>query len=364
MATSGSISVTVTAYDTLKFSWWRNSYNISGNYTDIGWKIELIATNYGYISSSVAKNWSVTVNGENYSGTNYIAINNNTTKTLASGTTRIHHNADGTKSFSYSFSQVFNMNFNGWVGTKSGSGSATLDTIPRYLAITKFDVSSGLESITCAWATDVARDYTQYSLNNGAWIDAGDSVASDNKSGTFTIKGLSPNSTYTVKVRLKRTDSQLWTESSNKSVTTKNIATVSSAPSINFGDTARVTVNNPSGATKNLRIETLNPTTTIATRNGIGNDVTVTFTDSEWDALYKKLGNSNSITIRYVIDTKGNSTYYSWVDKTLTLKGNQKTIKRNISGSWKRGKVWIKVSGTWRRAVIWIKINGTWRRSI
>lgn len=362
MATSGSTSVTVTAYDTLKFSWWRNSYSTSGNYTDIGWKMELIATNYGLISSSVAKNWSVTVNGTNYSGTNYISIGNNATKTLASGTTRIYHNADGTKTFSYSFSQVFNMNFNGYIGTKSGSGSATLDSIPRYLAITKFDVSSGLETISVAWGTDVARDYTQYSLNNGAWTDAGDTVASGNKSGTFIIKGLAPNKTYNVKIRLKRTDSQLWTESANKSITTKNVATITSAPNINFGDTARVTVNNPSGATKNLRIECGGAT--IATRNSIGNDVTVTFNDSEWDAFYKKLGNNNSITIRYVIDTKGGSTYYNWVDKTLTLKGNQKTIKRNISGSWKRGKVWINVSGTWKRAVIWVKINGTWRRSI
>lgn len=361
MATSGSTSVTVTNWDTLKFSWWRNSYSTSGNYTDIGWKMELIATNYGYISSSVQKNWSVTVNGTNYSGTNSIAINNNQTKTLASGTTRIYHNADGTKSFSYSFSQVFNMNFDGYIGTKNGSGSATLDSIPRYLAITKFDVSSGLETVSVAWGTDVARDYTQYSLNNGAWIDAGDTVASGNKSGTFTIKGLAPNKTYNVKIRLKRTDSQLWTESANKSITTKNIATIASAPNINFGDTARVTMSNPSGTAKDLRIECGG---TVVTRANVANDVTITLSDSEWDTIYKKMGNNNSIGIRYVVDTKGSTKYYHYVDKTLTLKGNQKTIKRNISGSWKRGKVWINVGGTWKRAVIWVKINGTWRRSI
>lgn len=357
MATSGSTSVTVTAYDTLKFSWWKNSSSTSGNYTDIGWKMELIAVNYGLISSSAKKNWAVTINGTNYSGTNSIAIGNNQTKTLASGTTRIYHNADGTKSFNYSFSQQFDMNFNGWVGTKSGSGSATLDSIPRYASITIFDLSSGLETITGTWGADSACDLCQYSLNNGAWVSVG--------YPNFTIAGLYPNTTYNVKIRVKRADSQLWTESATKSITTKNISSVSSASSINFGDTARIVVNNPSGATKRLRIETLNPTTTIATRDNISNDVTVTFSDAEWDNFYKKLGNNNSITIRYVIDTFGANTYYcSWVDRTLTLRGNQKTIKRNVSGTWKRGKVWINVSGTWKRAVIWVKINGTWRRSI
>lgn len=354
MATSGSTSVTVTAYDTLKFSWWRNGYSTSGNYTDIGWKTELIATNYGLISSSAKKNWSVTINGTNYSGTNSIAIGNNQTKTLASGTTRIYHNADGTKSFSYSFSQVFNMNFNGYIGTISGSGSATLDTIPRYANITKFELSSGLETITVNWDADAYCDAVQYSLNNGSWVGT---------SGTsFSITGRTPNTTYNVKIRVRRQDSQLWTEISNKSITTKNIATITSAPNINFGDTAKVVMANPSGAIKNLRVECGG--STVVTRNNVANEVTVTLSDSEWDTIYKKLGTNNSITIRYVIDTKGGSTYYNWVDKTLTLKGNQKTIKRNVSGSWKRGKTWINVSGTWKRAVIWVKINGTWRRSI
>ncbi|WP_226164213.1 DUF859 family phage minor structural protein, partial [Hymenobacter terricola] len=56
---------------------------------------------------------------------------NNSTKTLASGTTTIAHNADGSKTFNYSFSQQFDITFNGWIGTISGSGSGTLNTIAR-----------------------------------------------------------------------------------------------------------------------------------------------------------------------------------------------------------------------------------------
>lgn len=117
--------------DVLKFSWQENSQSVANNTTTVGWKMELISYEYGYINSSAKKNWSVTVNGQKYSGTNTIGIAKNSTKTLASGTTTIAHNSDGTKSFSYSFSQDFKIDFNTYVGTVSGSGSGTLTTIAR-----------------------------------------------------------------------------------------------------------------------------------------------------------------------------------------------------------------------------------------
>ena len=136
MATSGSKSVSVTSYNTLKFSWERKSYSIEDNKSTIGWKMELIATSNGKISSSSSKDWSVTVNGTKYSGTNKIGISANSTITLASGSTTIAHNTDGSKTFSYSFSQEFGITFSGSsIGTKSGSGSGTLDTIPRKATI-------------------------------------------------------------------------------------------------------------------------------------------------------------------------------------------------------------------------------------
>lgn len=132
MATSGSKSITVTNWDTLKFSWSCGNPDIANNQTVVNWKLELIATSAGYIQSSAPKKWSVTVNGTTYSGTNYIGIANNATKQLASGSTTIKHTSNGTKTFSYSFSQAFDITFGGTkIGTKSGSGSGTLPTIPR-----------------------------------------------------------------------------------------------------------------------------------------------------------------------------------------------------------------------------------------
>ena len=158
MATSGSKSVTVTSWDTLKFSWSESSQSVANNTTTISWKLELIAGSSGRIDSSAKKSWSVTVNGTKYSGTNYIGISNNTTKTLASGTTTITHNSDGTKNFSYAFSQEFAITFSGsYIGTKSGSGTGTLDTIPR-----KSSLSASNGTLNTAQTLTVTRQATSF----------------------------------------------------------------------------------------------------------------------------------------------------------------------------------------------------------
>ena len=132
MATSGSVSVPVTSWNTLRFTWTLESQNVANNASVVSWKLEHIAGSDGYISSTAAKDWSVTVNGTKYSGTNTVGISNNSTKTLASGRTTIIHGADGSKTFAFSFSQEFAITFQGSsIGTKSGSGSGTLTVIPR-----------------------------------------------------------------------------------------------------------------------------------------------------------------------------------------------------------------------------------------
>ena len=137
MASNGSKSVTVTQWDTLKFSWEVTSQSVVNNTSTVSWKLQLISTDEGRIDSSASKNWSVTINGKTFSGTNTVGIANNTTKTLASDTITIAHNSNGTKTFAYSFSQQFSITFSGQsIGTKSGSGSGTLDTIARKSSLT------------------------------------------------------------------------------------------------------------------------------------------------------------------------------------------------------------------------------------
>lgn len=132
MATSGSKSITVTSWDKLVFNWTLSSQSVASNTSTVTWSMKLVATSSGRIDSSTSKDWKVTVNGTVYTGTNTVGISNNSTKTLASGTTVISHNADGTKDFSFAFQQEFNITFSGSsIGTIGGNGSGSLPTIAR-----------------------------------------------------------------------------------------------------------------------------------------------------------------------------------------------------------------------------------------
>lgn len=163
MATSGSKSVAVTSFDTLKFSWSvpSNGQSIANNTTTVNWKLELISGSSGRIDSTASKNWSVIVDGETYSGTNTVGIGNNTTKTLASGTTTISHDSSGKKSFAYSFSQQFSITFSGSsIGTKSGSGSGTLDTIARISSVSASNGTLGTAQTLSVTMYDSAFTHT------------------------------------------------------------------------------------------------------------------------------------------------------------------------------------------------------------
>lgn len=206
MATSGSKSVTVTSWDTLKFSWSQVSQNVANNSTVVSWTLQLVSGAYGAISSTASKAWSVTVNGTTYSGTNTVGIGNNTTKTLASGRTTIAHNADGSKSFAYSFSQEFGITFSGSsVGTKSGSGSGTLNTIPRAttptLSVSSADMGASITINTPRASSSFTHDLA-YSFEGSNWVNIATGVTT---SISWTVPDLAtsiPNATSgTVAIR-------------------------------------------------------------------------------------------------------------------------------------------------------------------
>ena len=135
MAASGykEINATPDGLIKLRFSWSAGTQNIANNYTPVSWTLTLRSTNpSAHISASAAKDYSVIVDGETKTGTNNVTLNGGATKTLASGSKNIYHNSDGTKTFSYSFSQKIGITYSGTrIETKSGNGTGTLNTIPR-----------------------------------------------------------------------------------------------------------------------------------------------------------------------------------------------------------------------------------------
>ncbi|MBW8383950.1 MAG: DUF859 domain-containing protein [Youngiibacter sp.] len=187
------------------------------------------------LSSSVAKNVSITIAGETFTGTGTVGVAANTDKLLLTAVKTVTHNSDGnlTTAISGFFQIKFTLGGTYYEYCTIPSTNITLDTIPRYANITSFY----LHSTTCIQfgftvATDRDIDAIQYSLNGGAWTGQ--------PAGNI-LTGLSPGTSYNLRVRVKATASQLWTESGYLYVTTLYLSTAS-APNFNLESDVGITI--------------------------------------------------------------------------------------------------------------------------
>ncbi len=204
--------------------------------------ISLVLKRPSAISSSASKTASCTINGTtyNWSGT----IGGSGDKTLISQTQIVTHNSDGSKTISISASITLNITWGStYIGTISGSDTMALTNIPRYATVSQSNQSKTETAITMQWTSNATVDYIWYSSNNGSsWT--GLNVA-DGTSGTYTISGLSANTAYNIKTRVRRKDSQLTTDSSTLSVTTYAYPYANSMPNFNVGDMLTIGIYNP-----------------------------------------------------------------------------------------------------------------------
>lgn len=128
MATTGQIQ-TNTDFGYVRLSWAESSQSIENNTTTISYTLSIYRTSS--ISSTASKAYSITINGVKVASGS-TTIGGSGTKTIKTGSATITHNADGTKTFTYSFSQEIGITWSGsYIDTVTGSGSGTLDTIPR-----------------------------------------------------------------------------------------------------------------------------------------------------------------------------------------------------------------------------------------
>lgn len=270
---------------------------------------------------------------------------------IASGTLPVTHENDGSKSIWVGAS----ISATGGYGVSASIGTTfELNKIPRYANFTEHYISStGLNSISVRWNADSGCDWLQYSLNGGNWADiSGHPV--------YTIRGLSPNKQYSIRTRIRRSDSQLWTESGYIYGTTKDIARISSLPDFEHGDDINTNITNPASIS-NLVLAMKIGDVEILNRTVAKGDNLIQFSDTELDKLYKQYGSSSNLTAIFVVTGDG---YTHSKTSIVTLKGNQKTIRINNNSIWKRGKIWTKMDNLWKRGVVYRKVNGIWKRGI
>lgn len=334
-----------------------NSTSTANNTSSLGFSFVLspIATSWNWEQWGAYISYTVTINGTKYTGTiaNYDGYSS---VTLKSGTLSVAHNTDGTKSISYSFSVTDTSGQTYTCGNASASGTMTLSTIPRYLSITSLEITNKTETtVVVKWATSEHRSGTYYSLDNGStWIGSatfGESLANDGKSGTFNIQNLTANTSYNLKVKIKRTDSGLWTESNNIAFTTYNYPHCTVAPNFTIGNSVMLEFYNPLGRTYTISVLGADNSIIMegsikdTKRSSLGGELSVA-------NLYKSIPNAKSGTYKVKITygsnvaTKTGGTYsikgdevptinsFTYLDNnstTVAITGNNQHIVQNYS---------------------------------
>lgn len=348
MATSGYFNTGYVGSFYFTFEWYRTGYSSSANEHYIHYTVTAHNTPGNYRTVYLKSLW---VNGSQRmyeeSGTRYSDGDVVTSGDMTIGS----YNSAGDGSFGASFEAG--------VGTTSGSncsgeGSWDLDRIPRYTTVWNSERGKTLNSISVNWSTSDSRDWTQYSLNDGSWKDAYDTVASDNKSGYYTISNLQPNTTYKIRTRCRRSDSGLWSEAGNIWIKTKDIIRISNVQNINFGEIIAIAFSNLENGTGKLIVKVGD--IQIATRENLTANYNLTFTKEELSLLVKQFKNQ-TIEVSYIAVT--NDTYSSTTKANITLQSN---IHKKVNGEWKKSKLYKKDTN-WKITKLFYKVDGTWRNT-
>ena len=238
---SGSFNLTRTgstsSYITFKCSWSSTSNGAAANSSTVTVKVTATKSSSSTANTYGNQETTATVGGTSQKASGSFTLAPGKTITLLSKSYTVKHNADGTKKVTIS------VNVGGNVIYANGSATATLDTIPQYATVSQSLTSRTETTAVMAWTSDSTIDYIYYSTNNGStWT--GINVA-DGKSGSYTISGLSPNTTYQIKTRVRRKDSQLTTDSTAASVTTYAYPYCNSMPNFTVGDKLTLGFYNP-----------------------------------------------------------------------------------------------------------------------
>ena len=320
---------------------WSGTQSVTGNYTDITLKVYL---SYYSLSVGARSDSTISINGtsETYTAP---AISDYSSgwkkKLLKTKTVRVNHNADGTKSgVSLSASWRFSGTYSGVsIGTITASTSVTLNSIDRSAPT----VSCSVTGITAngfkiSGSSSATSDIWQYSLNGGStWTQFSTTAGT---SASITLSSLSPNTSYSVRVRARKKSNQVYGTSGT--ITAKTLGGAVIASCSNFAADAssvtlsmRVTVYNAS-YTNYITIK--NGSTTYLSLAGRTwatgtSDRSITLSTSERTTLLNAMANLKSFTATIQLVTKSGTTQIGNASTcTCTISTTQSASGPTISG--------------------------------
>lgn len=313
---SGSFALTRTgstsSYITFKCTWSSSSNGSAANTSTVTVKVTATKSSSSTASTYGSQTTTATVDGASQSNTSSFNLNPGSTVTLLSKTYTVAHNADGSKSCTIS------VNVGGNIIYANGSKTVTLDNIPQYTSVKQSLTSKTETTATMQWSSDTTIDYIWYSTNGGSsWTGIN---VTDGKGGSYTIDGLSANTTYSIKTRVRSKSSQRTTDSSALSVTTYNYPYANSMPDFTIGSKVTIGLYNPLGRSVTVNIigadnsQISNDTTTKTSISGYNGSTVVT-------RFYNSIPNAKSGTYKVKV------TYGSQVS---TKTGGKYTVNTSV----------------------------------
>ena len=295
---------------------WSGTQSITGNYTDVTLKVYL---SYYTLDVGARSDSTISINGVSETYT-VPAIEDYSSgwkkKLLKTKTVRVNHNANGTKSgVALSASWRFSGTYSGVsIGTITASTTVTLNSIDRTAPTVSCSVSNiTANGFTISASSSATSDIWQYSLNGGSsWTQFSTTAGT---SASVTLSSLSPNTTYSVRVRARKRTNQVYGTSSTVSAKTLGGAVIRScgnfaadASTVNLS--LRVTVYN-AAYTNYITIK--NGSTTYLSLTGrtwaAGTaSRTITLTSAERTTLLNAMASLKSFTATIELVTKSGNT--------------------------------------------------------
>lgn len=280
-------------------------------------------------------------------------------QTIKSGTKTFNNDNSGNLTLKAYVKQLFYLYYNAsrWSSVPSKAQEASVNMVcsqlPRYANLTKYEIgSTEINKFTINWNADATCDAVQYSLNGGSWT---------NTSGfSFSVSGLTPGQQYNIRIRVKRTDSQLWTTSDYLYPTCKSLPITNTPSNFNIGSNLTASISSTNylskwfcdiydGSTKigsSGDVTTTSKTVTLTDSTMITNMLSRHSSDNEWNIIVKYYCVSNGIqytlterTCKCVIPSnsylpifnESNISYVVTDSQTNNLTGSNKKVIKGIS---------------------------------
>ena len=320
---------------------WSATQSVIGNYSDVTLNVYL---KYYTLEVGSRPDSTVSINGvsETYTApaiTDYSSGQH--TKLLKTKTVRVNHNADGTKSgVALSAYWRFSGTYSGTpISSITASTTITLDTIDRAAPTVSLSTSNiTANGVTLSATSSATADIWQYSTDNGStWTQFSTTAGT---SASVTVVGLSPNTTYYVKVRARKKSNQVYGTSSAVTVKTLGGAIVNSVSAVT-ADSATVSISlnvTVYDASYSYTLALKNGSTTIVTVGGLTwskgtANRTVTLTATQRTTLLTAMASLKSFTGTFAVTTYNGSTQIGSVSsKTATVTTTAANSGPTLSG--------------------------------